>query len=116
MDKFREVISVTKVRRILSIFFVGCMILSLCACGGDGLEKKVLGEWVPVGDDGSITFLSDGTGKVDDDEIEWKVSEDDTLELTFEGHTITVKVVSISSERMTWEMDGESMELKKRDW
>ena len=109
-----------KAKQMMIMLLLCCITVSLTACGG-GLEKKILGSWVPADDDeGYFTFYSSGTvtATVLNEETEtgtWEISDDDTLTITLYGDTVTVKVTKISSDSMTWARDDVEMELLKRD-
>lgn len=105
-------------KRFLSVLLVCCMIATLTACGG-GLEKKILGSWAPAGDDEYMTFYSSGTVTVspsneDIQEGTWVITGENNLEITLDGDTFTVEITAISSDSMTWENNGKSIELLKR--
>lgn len=104
-----------KMRQIVSILTVLCLIVALSACGGNTAEEQILGSWAPNEDDEYMTFYSNGTLTGEGETGTWSITNGEDLNLTIDGETLTVKIIYISSDCMTWEYEGESIDLVKHD-
>lgn len=98
-------------KRIVNIILVCSLVIALSACGG-GMEKKILGRWAPAGEDEYITFYSSGIVDMEGEEGTWSI-EGDNLSISQGGVTMTAKISRIASDCMTWEVNGNSIELIK---
>lgn len=100
-------------KRILSLALALVVCLGLSACGGNSLEKQLVGSWYRNGQttstrDGgegpNFTLYSDGTCKLAKEygTGTWAVVNDNQLKLTnFYGETETATIESIQNGRLT---------------
>lgn len=106
-------------KRVFAVLLATVIVLvSLTACGGGGIEKKILGSWVPAGDvEGYLTFYSGGTLTATEngetaETGSWEV-DGTTLTMTLYGSTVSAEVTEISNDSMTWLANGNEVELLK---
>ena len=108
---------------LLGILFLSALLLVSC---GESPQEKILGEWGVTGEEGTVTFNSDGTMIfADDDKGKWelsgdqlKVTEGEASERrgTQEGDLSILTVTFISDDIMEWIINdggpGEIMKIK----
>lgn len=105
----------SKIKRIVSVLAALCLITAFAACGKNSAEKQILGSWTPAGEDEYVTFYSNGTLYAAGDTGTWSITDNEKLDMTIDGDTLSVKITHISSDSMTWELEDESINLVKHE-